>query len=496
MNAGWSLEIALDANKKIPLWRQIADAITAAVQLRRLRPGERLPGARTLAERLGVHRHTVDAAYAELVSQGWVEGRQGSGTWVTLTLPQKEQVKKTKAAQPLEAKSGRRCEGFDWEPPASLPLLNWTPARPAKTLVMAGGQPDVRLIPAQALAQAYRRVLLRAGTKLLTYGDPRGLPALREQLAVMLTQTRGLFLDASQILVTRGSQMGLALVAQALIRPGDRVAVEAMGYQPAWGALRAAGAELVPIPVDREGICVDRVAQEIAGKGLRAVYVTPHHQYPTTVLMSAARRLALLEVARRGRVAILEDDYDHEFQYEGRPVLPLAASDREGVVIYIGTLSKVLAPGLRVGFVVGSTRWIEGLAARRVLWDRQGDQVAEAALAELMESGELARHVRKMKRIYAERRGVLGDLLREQLGDALRFTLPPGGMAIWAEVLSAAGVSAQDWAKQGEAAGVSFAEGTRFTFDGSAAPFVRLGFACLELSEIAEAVGRMVKARG
>jgi GntR family transcriptional regulator / MocR family aminotransferase len=522
MSAGWQLEITLDLTLRVPLWRQIADAITGAIQTKRLRPGERLPGARTLAARLSVHRHTVDAAYAELAAQGWVEGRQGSGTRVAQSLPAHSiSTARRRPPPPPLAHAPRAPEGLGWEqPPLSAPLCSasqWllSAAAPSATqpqqpqqprpqlgarltdkapLAMPGGQPDVRLMPARALAQAYRRVLLRDGERLLTYGDPRGLPALREQLALMLTQTRGLRLDPSQVLVTRGSQMGLALAIQALIQPGDRVAVEAMGYQPAWAALRAAGATLVPIPIDAEGICTEHIALAHAQSPLRAVYVTPHHQYPTTALMSAPRRLALLSFAAQARVAILEDDYDHEFQYEGRPVLPLAASDQAGVVVYIGTLSKVLAPALRIGFLVGASPWIDALAVRRALWDRQGDQVAEAAVAELMESGELARHVRKMRRVYAERRLALADLLRHHLSHALRFRLPLGGMAIWAEVLEGAGVSAQQWALRAEAAGVSFTDGSRYTFDGAPSPFLRLGFACLRPDELQEAVRRMVHA--
>jgi GntR family transcriptional regulator / MocR family aminotransferase len=483
MSGAWELEIALDAGRAAPLWRQIADAISAAILAGRIGPGERLPGARRLSERLGVHRHTVDAGYAELVAQGWVVARQGSGTWVAEELPARV------AAPPVALAAG---QGFDWTP---QPVLREVHDAPAGTLVMAGGQPDVRLIPARALSQAYRRALLSSGERLLSYGDSAGLWALREQIAAMLAQTRGLAIGPSQVLVTRGSQMGLALVAQALVRPGDRVAVEAMGYPPAWAALRAAGAQLVPIPVDADGLCVDALGAAHAERPLRAIYVTPHHQYPTTALLSAPRRVALLELAARERLAILEDDYDHEFQYDGRPVLPLASADKAGVVIYIGTLSKVLAPGLRVGFVVGSPAWITSLAARRLFLDRQGDQVAEAAVADLMESGELAQHVRKMRRVYAARQRHLCALLAERLGDALRFVVPLGGMAIWAEVMQEAGVSAREWSRRGLRCGVSVMEGSAYSFDGAHAPFLRLGFACLELDELEAAVDRLAIAR-
>jgi GntR family transcriptional regulator/MocR family aminotransferase len=480
------LEIALDSARPTPLWRQIADAISEAIWAGRIKPAARLPGARKLAERLGVHRHTVDAAYAELVAQGWVEARQGSGTWVSAALPAR--------VEPPGPSGAPAAQGFDWTPAAPAPLTGGQ-VHPAGTLVMAGGQPDLRLLPAHAMAQAYRRALLRAGSRLLGYGDPAGLWALREQLASMLAQTRGLKVAPAQVLVTRGSQMGLALVAAALVRPGDRIAVEAMGYPPAWAALRAAGATLVPIPLDAEGMDMNALEQAHREAPLRAVYVTPHHQYPTTVLLSAPRRVALLALATRERIAVMEDDYDHEFQYEGKPVLPLAATDESGVVIYIGTMSKVLAPGLRVGFVVGSTPFISSLTARRALIDRQGDQVAEAAVAELMEAGDVARHVRKMRRVYLERRDFLCEILMNNFGEYIKFVPPPGGMAVWAEVLGGAGVTAREWSARGARCGVSVVDGSRYSFEGAEAPWLRLGFACLEPAELEAAVGRLARAR-
>ena len=197
--------------------------------------------------------------------------------------------------------------------------------------------------------------------------------------------------------------MALALVARALTRPGDAIAVEHPGYRPAWEAFRIAGAEIVPLRVDEHGVDVQALQRVIARRSIRAVYVTPHHQYPTTVTLTVARRLALLQLAAQERFAIIEDDYDHEFHYSGRPVLPLASADAAGLVIYIGTLSKVLAPGLRLGFIVAPGDLIERLVAYRSFVDLQGDPVLESAVAELFEEGLIQRHVRKMRRIYRAR---------------------------------------------------------------------------------------------
>jgi GntR family transcriptional regulator / MocR family aminotransferase len=231
------------------------------------------------------------------------------------------------------------------------PVAYRLPSLPPGTLNLSNGAPDVRLVPAQAIGRAYRRVLARRGADLLAYGDPEGHPALRAALASMLASTRGLAVTADDILVTRGSQMALTLTARALLRPGDVVAVEQFGYRPAWEAFRAAGATVVPVPIDRDGLDVDALKRLASRTTLRALYVTPHHQYSTTVTLKAASRLALLALARAKRIAIIEDDYDHEFHFDGRPVLPLASADRTGLVVYIGTLSKILAPGLRVGYI-------------------------------------------------------------------------------------------------------------------------------------------------
>jgi GntR family transcriptional regulator/MocR family aminotransferase len=287
--------------------------------------------------------------------------------------------------------------------------------------------------------------------------------------------------------------MALTLAARALLRPGDTVAVEGLGYRPAWEAFRAAGAAVVPVAVDGDGIDTDALQRLAGHTALRAVYVTPHHQYPTTVTLKAARRLALLALARAGRMAIIEDDYDHEFHYDGRPVLPLASADEAGLVVYIGTLSKVLAPGLRIGYIVAPRPVLQSAAAIRSLLDIQGDQATEAAVAALIEEGELQRHVARVRRVYANRREILANGLRRVFGDGIEFALPPGGMALWARLRMA--VDVDEWARRSVRHGVSWYPGRRYAFDGEAKPFARLSFACLNERELSEAVRRMAAAR-
>ncbi len=475
--ASWTFGLDLDETLDTPVFLQIARAILEAIQARRLKPDERLPGTRTLAATLGVHRNTVVAAYDELVAEGWIESSPARGTFVARDLP---------LARVRRATTGlARRPGFDLlHPPTRRRPQD--PPRDRRTIVLAGGAPDLEHVPKAALARAYRRALFDRRAALLDYGDPRGELALRQQIAAMLAEERGVVATEDEILVVRGSQMGLRLIADAVVGPGDRVAVESLGYPPAWVALGRG--RLEPIPVDADGIDVDAIAALVERAPIRAVYVTPHHQYPTLVVLSAARRLALLELARRHRFAIVEDDYDNEVHYRGRPVLPLASQDRSGVVLYVGTLSKVLAPGLRLGYVVAPAPVIERLAEHRRYMDRQGDRVVERAVAELMEDGEVQRHARRMRRLYGQRRDAFLALLDRHLGDVLRVESHDGGMALWAH---APGIDVDRWADAAEANGVWFATARRFTFDGRPRPYLRLGFAAADEATLARAVRRM-----
>jgi GntR family transcriptional regulator/MocR family aminotransferase len=349
--------------------------------------------------------------------------------------------------------------------------------------------PDLRLLPTAALARAYRRALL-GNARLLDYSDPRGDEELRRAIAEMLSSVRGVAAPPEAIMITRGSQQGLYLVGRALLQPGDTVAVEAIGYPPAWEALRQGGARLAAVPVDREGLDVDALAALAARETVRAVYVTPHHQYPTTVSMSPARRLRLLELAQRHRMMVLEDDYDHEFHYAGRPLLPLASMDKHGVVIYLGTLSKLLAPGLRIGYVAAPPPVLRALAAHRAIIDHHGDQVVERALALMLEDGEVQRHARRAVKIYRMRRDLVCEALRRSV-PALQFEPPAGGLAVWAR---APRVDVDAWVTRARDAGVAVQSSSPFVFEGRAPGCLRIGFAACNERELAEAVRRLARA--
>ena len=474
-----------------PKFLQLADALIADIRRGRLQPGDRLPGSRSLAVSLGVHRNTVLAALAELTAQGGLQVAPCRGTFVARDLPTGS-VRKAARGRRGTGGMGPSRLGFALpEGAASSHAVTVEPIPPG-TLALLGGVPDLRLLPSAALARAYRRVVQARSGELLRYDDPMGDIVLRGALMRLLAERRGLHGDAGSLLITRGSQMALYLLARTLLRPGDAVAVESLGYAPAWDALRQGGAELVPVPVDGAGLDVAALAQLISRRSLRAIYLTPHHQYPTTAMLPPGRRMQLLDLARQHRIAILEDDYDHEFHYEGRPVLPLASVDTAGVVVYIGTLSKLLAPGLRIGFVWAPAALLSRLSALRVLIDRQGDHGVQRAVAELIEDGEVERHAWRCRRVYAARRLRLAELLQKHLGDVLTFQLPPGGMALWAR--AADGVDVDAWQEAARVQGVLFQPGRRFDFAGAALSHLRLGFACLNETEQLEAVKRLQRA--
>lgn len=457
------LALELEPGHGGPLFLAIAEAIAGDIMRGRLRPGVRLPGTRALAQELGVHRNTVDSAYQELITQGWLRAEPARGTFVAQDLPQGLMARTVRPA-PVE------------------------PVVPQPVLTFSEGAPDPKLVPAKALARAFGRALMspafRAGAD---YGDPRGMLSLRQTLTTYLGSDRGVVTDPARLVITRGSQMALFLAAKAALSPGEVIAVENPGYPLAWGAFRAAGAVLRGVAVDAGGLNIDALEAALScDPRIRAVYVTPHHQYPTTVTMGAARRLQLLELMKRHGLTLIEDDYDHEYRFEGRPVLPLAARAPVDLpLIYVGSLSKLLSPGIRIGYALAPEPLLSRMAEARAAIDRQGDAPLEAALAELIRDGDLGRHARKARRVYRARRDLLVELLSAHLGDRVSFDLPAGGLALW---LRCEEVSAEVWAKRAEQAGLALLPGTRFAFDRSETQAFRLGYGALEEGQIARAV--------
>lgn len=485
--ARWDFALEVDRGKDVPLFQQIARGLADDIRRGRLKPGDALPGTRTLAHALGVQRLTVVTAFDELAAEGWIETRPARGAFVSKELPDPQPQRFAKEARQRAGVPQRTVFEVPPAPPSDMPYHV-----PPGALLFAPNRPDLRLIPHDLIGRAYRRAIRRGGRVLLAYGRPQGHERLRAALAGMLSATRGLATTADDVLVTRGSQMGLALLARALLRPGDVVAVEELTYQPAVEVFRLQGARVVTVPIDAHGLRIESVEKLAQAGGLRALHVTPHHQFPTTVTLSAPRRLRLLELARQYRFAILEEDYDHEFHYDGRPVLPLASVDRSGVVAYLGTFSKVLAPALRIGYVVAPRPLLQSLIAHRLYIDLQGDRVLEYALGELIEEGAVQRHIRRVRREYAARREVFVEALRRSLGHALSFDVPAGGIGLWAR--AAEGIDIDAWAARAAAQGALMITAKSLAVDRRARPFTRLGFAALDRNELREGVRRLAAA--
>lgn len=377
-------------------------ALRAAILDGRLAAGVRLPSSRALAVQLGVRRNAVVVAFELLLSDGLAEARVGDGTYVAARVPQG-----TKPTDPV---------------PPSMPLAGRKP--------FALGCTSADPILLRRLGRALRDRVVRADAADLGYGDTRGAEPLRRAIATHLAASRGVACDPGQIIITSGTQQGLRLCAEVLLRPGDPVWMEDPGYPIARRTLESLGAQLVPVPVDQAGIDVAEGRRRAAGA--RMAHVTPSHQFPTGVTLSMARRLALLDWARDADAWIVEDDYDSEFRFAGAPLTALAGIDRAGRVIYLGTFSKTLFPGLRIGFAVLPTALVGRVVTARAVSDRFPSPLIGGALAEVMESGEFNAHLRRMRTRYRAARRLVAETLQRASGGLLRVPLPDHGLHLLA----------------------------------------------------------------
>jgi GntR family transcriptional regulator/MocR family aminotransferase len=479
------IRITIDRKQKIAPYLQIAHAIIEEIRRGRLHPGSALPSTRDLAKALEVNRKTVILAYDELTAQGWLTPERARGTFVSPSLPTAQPA--AFAFRPIEAPS--IPEEPDFRLPGQKSRIDMLLPEPG-VLMFDDGAPDTRLIPVNELARAYRRSLLSLSRdNLLGYGDPRGTVALRKAVSGMLNAERGLNTTAETICLTRGSEMAIFIAARVLTQPGDTVVLESLSYPPAREAFLANGAQVVTVRVDAQGLRLDDLEKVCRAQRVRCVYLTPHHQFPTTVLLPPERRLRLLTLADQFGFAIIEDDYDHDFHFSHRPMLPLASADQWGKVAYIGSLSKLLTPSLRSGYIAGAKRFVDRVAEEILLIDRQGDPATELAVADMMDSGEIRRHARKVLRVYDDRRMLFTGLLKREFGSLIDFDVPDGGLAFWVRLDPS--IDAARLAMTAGSHGVKFMPGATYSISGEPTSGVRLGFASLNELELAEAVKRL-----
>jgi GntR family transcriptional regulator/MocR family aminotransferase len=429
--------IAFDPHADAPLHRQLYEAIRGAVVAGRLRPGARMPSTRYLSEQLDLARNTVLNVFERLLAEGYLVARAGSGTFVADELPERA----LRAARTSPRGPGAETAGAPPELSARGRELaansTWAcvpPREPGSEVAFRPGLPAVDTFPYERWGKLLARRWNRSGPDLYDHGDPRGYAPLREAVCEYLATARGVRCDVEQVLITAGTQQATSLAAAVLLNPGDRAWVEDPGYPFARAALVAAGAAVSPVPVDDEGIIVAEGIRRCPDA--KVAVVTPAHQFPLGHAMSPRRRVALLEWARAADAWIVEDDYDSEFRYVGRPLAALQGEDPDGRVVYCGTFSKVLTPALRVGYLVAPRALADVFLAAKVRSDLRSPPLEQAVLADFIAGGHFARHVRRMRVLYAERQEALLDAARRH---APSLTLRP----------SAAGMQLIGWLPEG-----------------------------------------------
>jgi len=482
------LALRTPANQQ-ELWRWLYTELRAAIVEGRLRPGARLPSSRGLARQYGLSRGTVTAAFEQLQAEGYTRTEVGSGTYVASGLPDRSMAVKASGAAPSLPPSKATLSKRAREALKPIVVL---PASRSVGKAFRSYEPAIDLFPAELWARVSARVLRRAPRSLYGQGTAAGYPPLRRAIAEYVGASRGVRCSTEQVIVTSGAQQALDLIARLLLDPGDRVWMEDPGYPGAWFTLRAAGARLVPAPVDDEGLCVAR-ARKLAPRAKMA-YVTPANQFPLSVTMSAERRMELLEWAAGAGAWIVEDEYDAEYRYYGRPVAALQSLDRSGSVIYVGTFTKMLFNALRLGFVVVPERVAGAFEAARSFVDRHPPTLDQAILAEFIAEGHFGHHVRRMRQTYAERLAVLQQAATERLGGLAEVADAAAGMRTIAWLNRA--IPDREAARRAQELGLEVAALSIFTMKHFHPPGLILGFAGCSPGELRRGVGVLAAALG
>lgn len=459
----WEFEIQLNKKSDKALYLQIADAIINAIKTGNLTSGNALPGSRQLAGLLNVNRNTIIEALDVLIAEGWLITMDRKGTFVADILPQiihntKNQEKKSAIVE-----------------------------EPKPHLVFDDGLPDSRLAPMNDLARAYREIFNRKSRwQIMGYSNELGDIEFRKAIVQMLNFKRGMNVSPDQICITRGSQMAMYLAAHSLLKNGDFVMIENPGYKPAWDAFENAGASLLPVNVDFDGLNLDEVEEYVKKYNtVKAIYVTPHHQFPTTVTMSLKKRLRLIELSNQYGFTIIEDDYDNEFHFGQRPILPISSYSNVQNFIYIGTLSKIVAPALRIGYLASSSEMVQKVGKHRKMIDVQGDNIMEEAVLNLINEGKIKRHLKKTNLIYKAKRDLFEMLCNQHLKDKITFTKPEGGLAFW--MVPNDEIDAKTVCDKLLSKGIKLMEPDKFSYGKPISGF-RLGYASLTEQQMEEGI--------
>lgn len=473
--------LSLDPGAEEPIYLQVSRRVAEVIQAGKLQPGAPMPGTRTLAKALGIGRNAAIAAYGELHAQGWIQTEVGFGTRVATTLPE---FRAGRAAKPLD--SGPLC-GFEFDPGWPKQAVG-----PCGRVDLREPGPDPRLFPEEELARAFRRPVGRTFGRRLRNAPPQGPLEAREVLAEWLSERRAMPVAPTSILLTGGAHEGLGLIARNLFPPGSRVAVEDPGNPKAWATFQQAGLDLLPVPVDGEGIRPEALEDVCLRDRPRLLYLTPNSQYPTGAVLGAERRAAVLELAGRFRMAILEEDHAAELYYEERDWHPLAAADARGVVLHLGGFGHLLGGAFGLGYLTGPEPVIGALAQARVEEGAADVGLLAGVFRDLTLDGGLLRHIRRARTAYRARRDLAWEALRLAAGGALRPRRPASGLHLWmegeADVLDAV-------QQEAGALGLALRSPRHWCLSPEGVPGLVFPFAQLDEAELGEVLALIRRAR-
>ena len=489
------LMLTLDSESSVPAYLQIRDRIVALVNEGTLRPGDRLPPTRALADSIGVHRSTVVRAYDEIRALGFLESRSGSYTTVR---------HRPRPPATLVSPTGLMEEGLvDWLELARTPIRNThelesgvsTPSAPEGGVDFARLAIGPSLVPVDDLRRCLKSALVLAGPAALDYADPAGWQPLRETISTRM-RSHGVAVSADEILVTSGAQQALDLAVRLLTSSGDRVVVEAPTYSMAHALIRLYDLEPVEIPMREDGMDLDALEDALEQTRVRFVYTMPNFHNPTGVTTDQTHRERLLDICERRRVPIVEDGFEEEMKYFGKAVLPIKSIDARGLVLYVGTFSKVVFPGLRVGWIAASTQAVSLMTAIQHAACLAGNTLTQAAVERFCHRGDLDSHLRRVHRVFRRRLQTMLACLERNLPPEVQWTRPVGGYTVWL-TLPDSGLDERAWTDRLAQAGVEVVGGSRFFAKTPSKQHLRLSIACADEEQIAvgcQRLGRVLRA--
>ena len=484
----FSTLIAVDRQSAIPIFRQVANSLVELIKNGKLKPGYQLPASRDMASMLTLNRTTVVAAYEELQAQGWLEAIKRKGNFVAQQLP-------VMSPKSFDIGTSAKFQSKDQDIFYRQVAIRKPITRQLKPyqLMINDGYPDARIAPVDLIVDRYKFLSRKTNVhdRLLADGS-KGSISLRTELALFLSKTRALDITPEQVLITHGAQLAIAVAASMILQPGSTVVVGDLNYVLADRLFEQLGAKLIKVKVDQDGIDVDAIENICKQSTPSLLYIIPHHHHPTTVTLSAERRVKLLDIIRRYRLPVIEDDYDYDFHYASAPILPLASAEHDGYVLYIGSISKTLAPTIRLGYLIGSEDFIWQASKLKQVLDIRGDVLFEESVAHLFNIGEMQRHLRRSVKLYKRRRDEFCELLNSSLGDIANFSTPNGGMAVW--TLFNPEYSIPQLSERLATQGIYMNDGSIYKYKHDVNG-IRFGFASLNMSEMQSFANALKRSR-